>query len=144
MKVAYNACYGGFSLSPIAETEYQKLKGVTLTWYKGNGSYPYASFTRVEDIENINARDSIFDLKASRKDLGETIDKIPKDCYYYESWHGGEKRSDVDLIDVIERLGDRANGSCAKLAIKEIPDGAEFEITEYDGNEDVEPPRMSW
>ena len=50
----------------------------------------------------------------------------------------------MDLIAVIEELGDVANGFCAKLAIQEIPDGAEYEITEYDGFEGVEPPRQSW
>ena len=144
MKVAYNSCYGGFSLSPIAETEYQNKKGVTLTWYKGNGVYPYDNFTRIADLESINARYSMFRLTASTKDLGKNIEKVPEDCYYYKSWHGEKDRSDPDLIEVIERLGDKANGSCAKLAIFEIPDGAEFEITEYDGNEGVEPPRQSW
>ena len=53
-------------------------------------------------------------------------------------------RADKDLISVIESLGEKANGMCADLQIEEIPDGASFEITEYDGNESVEPPRQSW
>tara|TARA_R110000772_G_scaffold31913_2_gene78485 strand:+ start:543 stop:866 length:324 start_codon:yes stop_codon:yes gene_type:complete len=53
-------------------------------------------------------------------------------------------RSDKDLISVIELLGNKANGMCADLQIEEIPDGASFEITEYDGFEGVEPPRQSW
>jgi hypothetical protein len=56
----------------------------------------------------------------------------------------GYDRADPDLIKVIEDLGDEANGSFADLQIKEIPDGASFEIDEYDGNESVEPPRQSW
>jgi len=144
MKVAYNNCYGGFSLSPLAETEYQMKKGITLTWYKGQGRYPYDGYIRVDDVDNINGIDSMFSLTASKKDLGKSVSKIPDDCHHYESWYGEEKRADPDLIDVIERLGPKANGGCAKLAIKEIPDGASFEITEYDGNEDVVPTRQSW
>lgn len=144
MKVAYNNCFGGFSLSPLAETEYRKKKGISLFWYRGEGSYPYASYTRIDDVTTIPARTSITRLAPSIKDLGASVSEIPNDCYFYESWHEDENRSDPDLIEVIERLGDKANGACAELAIKEIPDGASFEITEYDGSEDVVPPRMSW
>ena len=55
-----------------------------------------------------------------------------------------ENRTDKVLIDVIEALGDKASGFCSSLAIAEIPDGAEFEITYYDGLESVVPPRMRW
>jgi hypothetical protein len=34
VKVAYNACFGGFSLSAKASTEYARRKGITLTFYK--------------------------------------------------------------------------------------------------------------
>lgn len=145
MKVAYNNCFGGFSLSPIAETEYRKKKGIELTWYKGEGSYPYQSYSRVVagDVE-CGPGVSAFILSASNKDLGNNIKEIPTENYFYESWHGSENRADPDLIEVIERLGEKANGDCASLAIEEIPDGVEFEIDEYDGNESVVPPRMSW
>ena len=142
MKVAYNSCFGGFGLSPLAETEYQKKKGLTLTWYEGLGDYPHQSYKRVHDLSK--ASKHAFSMNASNKDLGETISKIPEDNFYYKSWYGDDNRSDPDLIEVIERLGERANGFCAELSIAEIPDGSEFEITEYDGNESVEPPRKSW
>ena len=145
MKVAYNNCYGGFSLSPLAETEYQKKKGIDLTWYIGQGKIPYSQFIRIdEDLAEIDARSVLFSLTAATEDLGKQISEIPNGKRFYESWYGEENRNDPDLIEVIERLGDKANGVCADLAIKEIPDGADYEITEYDGNEDVMPPRMSW
>jgi hypothetical protein len=91
MKVAYNNCFGGFSLSKDAYDH------MGIEW----DGYGFA-FSR------------------------------------------DDKRTDPRLIECIETLGDKANGQCACLRIEEIPDGAEFEITEYDGNESVEPPRMSW
>jgi len=129
----------------LAETEYRAKKGIKLTWYKRVGDYPYKSYVRVDDIQNLSEKVlSAFSLNASIADLGDEVEKIPEDKYFYESWYGDENRADPDLIEVIERLGKKADGACASLAIKEIPDGAQFEITEYDGNEDVVPPRMSW
>ena len=143
MKVAYNACFGGFSLSPLAETEYRKKKGIELTWYEGVGSYPYKSYKKVPCVSELSEEGrGVFSLAASKVDLGDVVQKIPE-SYFYEPLND-EDRADPDLIEVIERLGEKANGACAELAIKEIPDGAQFEITNYDGQEDVVPPRMSW
>jgi hypothetical protein len=145
MKVAFNGCFGGFSLSPLAETEYRKKKGITLTWYEGVGDYPYESYVKVADVSALSERGrSIFSLSAAIEDLGDRITKIPEGSAFYESWYGSENRSDPDLIAVIESLGDASSGVHANLMIKEIPDGAEFEIDEYDGNETVVPPRQVW
>lgn len=141
MKVAYNACFGGFGLSAIALTEFAKKKGITLTWYKQigyrhNGEEKYK---RVEGIPNSNS----FSDYACIKDLGDEIETIECENGYYPDFYD-DARCDIDLISVIESLGDSANGSCANLQIQEIPDGSSYEITEYDGNESVEPPRQSW
>ena len=85
MKVAYNNCFGGFSLSPLAETEYRAKKGIKLTWYKGVGDYPYESYVRVDDIQNLGEKGlSAFSLNASIADLGDEVEKIPEDKYFYE------------------------------------------------------------
>ena len=142
MKVAYNACFGGFGLSPLAENEYRKKKGIDLFWYHGVGGYPYQSYEKIKDLSGI--KEIGFALKVSTKDLGDLVSEIPNEHFFYESWYDRENRNDPDLIEIIERLGEKANGFFAKLAIKEIPDGVDFEITEYDGFEDVVPPRTTW
>ena len=62
----------------------------------------------------------------------------------YNEYNNDCKRTDPNLIAVIEALGDKANGMCADLAIAEIPDGSEYEIDSNGGNESVVPPRQSW
>jgi hypothetical protein len=44
-------------------------------------------------------------------------------------------RHDTILVQVVEELGDKANGECAELAIAEVYDS--YRIDEYDGNESV-------
>jgi len=144
MKVAYNACFGGFSLSPLALTAFAKKKGITLYWY-----------TKVDDRKILAWGEgklrrlhrppkaggwSTFPLT---EDIGEVANNYLETSYYSEPFYE-EDRSDPDLIEVIETLGSLANGMCSNLQIKEIPDGASYEITEYDGYEDVEPPRPDW
>ena len=96
MKVAYNACHGGFTLSKAACEELSKRKGKPIDYY---------DYYACDDLS----------------------------------------RTDSDLIAVIENLGsEKASGSYSEIRIKEIPDGVEYEITEYDGFEDVVPPRQTW
>lgn len=49
------------------------------------------------------------------------------------------QRHDKRLVEVVELLGDKANGVCAKLEIAEI-DGDVYRIDNYDGAENVETP----
>ena len=57
---------------------------------------------------------------------------------------GPETRADPLLVQVVEELGDKANGSHAKLKIVEIPDGVKWEIDQYDGMESVDEVHRSW
>jgi hypothetical protein len=45
---------------------------------------------------------------------------------------------------VFKELGDVANGFAADLKIVEIPDGVDWEIEEYDGNEWVAEVHRTW
>ena len=107
MKVVYNSCFGGFTISEEALRDIAKLKGVSLEGMK----YSCSMFFH--------------------RETGESF--------------GDLERTDKELIQVLENIGSyRASGMCSNLTIAEIPDGAEYEIEDYDGMESVLPPRPSW
>lgn len=54
------------------------------------------------------------------------------------------ERDDPDLIQVVEELGEEADGENARLEIVEIPDDVEWTIDNYDGRESVKERHMSW
>lgn len=53
-------------------------------------------------------------------------------------------RHDEHLIDVIQKLGEDADGPHAELKIIEIPDGVDYIIEEYDGAEWVAERHRTW
>jgi len=63
---------------------------------------------------------------------------------YGKEYNDGCDRTDPLLVLAVETLGQEASGMCAKLKVVEIPDGIEFEISEYDGYESVEEKHRSW
>jgi hypothetical protein len=46
-------------------------------------------------------------------------------------------RDDPILINIVEELGDRANGSCSKLVVASFPDEYDYWIEDYDGIETI-------
>lgn len=55
------------------------------------------------------------------------------------------RRDDPILLKVIDQLGAKyCSGSCANLKVVEIPDGVEWEIKEYDGDEHVAEVHRTW
>lgn len=64
--------------------------------------------------------------------------------YVFQTHLRDVARDDPLLIQVIEELGDAANGAVAKLDIVEIPDDVEWEIEEYDGWERVAEKHRTW
>ena len=53
-------------------------------------------------------------------------------------------RNDITLVAVVESLKDEANGFCASLKVVEIPEGVDWYIEEYDGNEWVAEKHRTW
>jgi len=55
-----------------------------------------------------------------------------------------DERSDLKLVECVEKLGEKANGECAKLKVIEVPDEVKYEIEEYDGREHVAECHSTW
>lgn len=117
MKVAVNSCYGGFSISEEAG-KLLKEKGVKIL-FKGD---------KYEGGEIVDK----FYGYPSNEDFGIEDEN-------YRKW-----RADPRLIEVIEKLGDKANGVHAEIRIAEVPDDIEWEFDEYDGIETVREKGRSW
>lgn len=129
-KIAYNACYGGFGLSHDAIKRYAELKGVTI--------YAFVNEKKADGGIDLHSHRLATDEEARKAFMVHycTTPEFSNDTY----WSSGrmeKDRSDPNLIQVIEELGDAANGQCAKLRIEEIPAGTQYRIDEYDGNETV-------
>lgn len=59
-------------------------------------------------------------------------------------WVWDIPRTDLDLIAVVEELGEDANSSMSCLKVIEIPDNVEWEIQDYDGIESVVEKHRAW
>lgn len=123
-KVVYNNCYGGFSLSRKA-----------LYWLAEHGCE--SAKAEIKDQEKGAAEPDTDGLAGwARKRWLATEDS----GLMSYSWHPSDcelSRDNVLLVQCVEELGEAANGSCADLAIEEIPDGTQYRIDGYDGNERV-------
>ena len=53
-------------------------------------------------------------------------------------------RDDTVLVQVVEELGDLANGTYSNLKIVDIPDGVSWVLEDYDGMESIEEVHRSW
>jgi hypothetical protein len=134
-KILVNRCFGGFSFSEVAIKRYAALKGlklyperreyITIFWTVPKSERPIQPFPWNEaPLEDRHAFNETCDR--------QTIDERPKD------------RTDPIWIQVFEDLGEKANGTHAKIALVEIPDNVKWEITEYDGMETVREISRTW
>jgi hypothetical protein len=54
------------------------------------------------------------------------------------------KRNNPILVEIVEQIGETANGGFAKLKVVKIPDDVQWQIEEYDGVEWVAETHRIW
>ncbi len=108
-KVAYNGCFGGFSLSTKAVLRGREISG-NPKW--ADVVLPGEAYDDGSGVRASNA--------------------LSSDSHHIDYEH---PRHDPVLVQVIEEMGDEANGTYASLAIEDV--SGPYRIDEYDGNERV-------
>lgn len=137
MKVVINTYYGGFGLSFAGLKRYYEIKFPERKLYLYKRDFSTDTYTKVSEGEYDNFYTDIFD-----KDFGSTFKENDIDYNifndHFVSIHNFE-RTDPVLVQVVEELGDKANGEYSELQVVEIS-GRKYRICEYDGMEWVETP----
>ena len=154
-KIVINACYGGFSLSPLAVQQVAARKGRNCYFYE---SADRKTYRRI-------ALDDIDPLRSWRVTMLDIPDAIERGFFQDDNWTAMTQaqrvaynalwdkhcldnrnvgRDDPDLVAVVEQLGELANGDHAELKVVKIPDDVEWEIDEYDGFEKVAEKHRAW
>jgi hypothetical protein len=120
MKVAINRCFGGFGISNEAFEKLLDRKGIA--------------------FDKVPAEEGRAFVGATYYEAGYS----GNDDYYLSDHSMTEDRADLDLIAVIEEMGDKANSFAADIRIVEIPDDVKWHIHEYDGLEHVAEDHRTW
>ena len=140
MKIVINKCFGGFELSMKGKKRLGELQGKDIYFYKQiryNFEEGIDEYQKVADLDKESLSTHVV-----TKDFGEFASDVEINEFYYNDY--GLERNDENLIQVVEELGKEANGQCSNLKIIEIPDGIEYEISDYDGVESIEELHRSW
>jgi hypothetical protein len=127
-KIVYNGCYGGFSLSNEAIMRYAEIKGITLYSEEDGMMFTDYYLCPPEEFKRLQDEDAANPVGVGRYDRSNAM-------YFSDR---NIDRADPALAQVVEELGDRANGARARLRVKDVPADTLYRIDEYDGFETVE------
>jgi hypothetical protein len=138
MKVVINTCFGGYTLSELAVKRYVELKGLKFFTDEGDdGTTKYYTIEVEKYKEELAEENRLF------KEKSEKYHGHPSNRHCWNPDYQIE-RDDPVLVQVVEDLGSKANGDCAKLLVVAIPDDVEYFIDDYDGKERIHEAHRSW
>jgi hypothetical protein len=133
-KVVFNNCYGGFGLSKEACQRYWDIKGQQV-WIEQDTQFISSDMFTVwltPPGERPNKHKNFYSMTMDER---VAYNKAHSEQTWY---YMNVSRHDPALIQVVEELGEKANGIHADLQIEEV-EGL-YRIDEYDGNESVVAP----
>lgn len=140
MKIVINKCYGGFGLSHAAVMRYGELKGMTL-YPEKHPEYPsLTTYWRVPPESRLTPLLSGAFYAATQEERIEHNRRYSAQTLYDRTI----PRDDPALVQVVEELGEKANGNYASLQVVEVPDDVSWEIDDYDGNERIAESHRTW
>ena len=143
-RIVINCKHGGFNLSEAAIRRYLELKGVQVWVEDRKGTYmslgplywlvpPGPHRAKYDPSPEAWASMSHAERQAHNKLLESQL------------FYGRDvARDDPLLVQVVEELGDAANGKYAELKVVDIPSDVEWTIEEYDGAEWVAEKHRTW
>lgn len=140
-KIVINKCYGGFGLSEEGVLRYLEIKGQKV-WPEYNKRFNLLGPTywlvppgpdRVEEADD-KWHSMTMEEREAHNDLWSQQVFYDRDV----------ARDDPVLAQVVEELGDQANGRHANLKVVEIPNDVKWCIEEYDGTEWVSEVHRTW
>lgn len=150
MKIVVNKCYGCFGISLEALTELVNrnancIESCTPKKYYGgeNENYSHKKDWEQRWDDDFSEYEDIGDgFKADKR----RQNSVYKDglLYMLNDCSDNSTRTDKDLVEVVELMGEKANGSLSKLQVVEIPDGVNWEIDEYEGVESIHEVHHGW
>lgn len=133
MEIVKNVCYGGFGLSPQAQIQYLRRKhGVVHAYEKGD--------ERIYRRIRLASYEGTFGQALTHIDQGNVAGE-ELEGYFRDT---SVDRTDPVLVDVVEEMGEAADGSSAQLTIVEVPDDVDWFIDDYDGQEIIRESHRTW
>lgn len=130
-RIAVNRCYGGFGLSHEAQRaligQCEHIRLIEPSEYYGG----------LEGWERRFAED-----QKLREGVGAVL--VHEGKIVLDEHRQDETRTCPAMIAVVERLGEAANSWAARIEIVDVPDGVDWQIDEYDGQEWVSEAHSTW
>lgn len=142
MKVVINRKFGGFGISNEAFLKLFKrnvefMETSTPKKYYGGDDTWEEDWKKDFKTEYTEVEEGIFIHKHGFN--------IYKDGVLYDfNKYDKTVRTNEDLINIVEEMGEKSFGQFAKLEIIEIPNDVNWEIDEYDGVETIHECHRSW
>jgi hypothetical protein len=139
MKIVINTRHGGFGLSHAAAMLYLERKGLRC-WLGEKDSLLRYTYWLVPPEERVEVPSGKAWYALPEEERIRLNTAYAKQVFYPRD----VERNDPVLVQIVEELGEKADGRFASLSVVDIPDDVQWRIEEYDGSEWVAEDHRTW